>query len=177
MPFRLLLVEDQMSEARFIAEAIQELEEQHNRDLWPSRTEVIHVQRLDEAQMLLERYPFHAVLLDLWLADSHAVHTWVKLQPLLRETPVIVLLDQRDEALAVRMIREGAQDVLCKSEIDCLPLARTVRFAFERQRLMNGMRLMAAGGAELAEERSCENEGSLLAAAATASSPARESFT
>ena len=45
-----------------------------------------------------------------------------------------MLADQPDENLANRLLRDGAQDVLLKSELECTPLARSVRYAIERQR-------------------------------------------
>ena len=32
------------------------------------------------------------------------------------------------------LIRSGAEDVLLKSELECAPLARAIRYAIERQR-------------------------------------------
>ena len=46
----------------------------------------------------------------------------------------MVLADEPDENLANRLLREGAQDVLVKPQIECAPLARSVRYAIERQR-------------------------------------------
>jgi len=36
--------------------------------------------------------------------------------------------------MAQRLIREGAQDVVIKAELECAPLARSIRHAIERQR-------------------------------------------
>ncbi len=43
-----------------------------------------------------------------------------------------------DEDLANRLLRDGAQDVLVKAELECAPLARAIRYAIERQRLGRG---------------------------------------
>ncbi len=48
--------------------------------------------------------------------------------------PVVVLADEADENLAHRLLREGAQDVLVKPELECALLARSIRYAIERQR-------------------------------------------
>ena len=37
-----------------------------------------------------------------------------------------------DEPLAISLVRQGAQDYLIKSELDCMPLARSMRCAIER---------------------------------------------
>jgi DNA-binding NarL/FixJ family response regulator len=48
---------------------------------------------------------------------------------------VVVLTARDDEALALGLIRLGAQDYLIETEIDCAPLGRTLRCAVERSRL------------------------------------------
>ena len=69
------------------------------------------------------------------LPDSPALlDTFLKRTPAPQGAPIIVLADEEDEHLANRLLREGAQDVLVKSELDCVPLARSVRYAVERQR-------------------------------------------
>jgi len=48
--------------------------------------------------------------------------------------PAIISADEEEENLAHRPIHEGAEDVLLKSELECGPLARSVRYAIERRR-------------------------------------------
>ena len=55
----------------------------------------------------------------------------------------MVLADEPDENLANRLLREGAQDVLLKSELECAPLARAIRYAIERQRRASAARASA----------------------------------
>jgi DNA-binding NarL/FixJ family response regulator len=50
-------------------------------------------------------------------------------------TALIVMSAREDEAMAVGLIRMGAQDYLIETEIDCTPLARVLRCAVERSRL------------------------------------------
>jgi PleD family two-component response regulator len=51
--------------------------------------------------------------------------------------PVVIVGSRGDEALGRRMLREGAQDFVVREEIDCGPLARTLRNALDRQRFFN----------------------------------------
>jgi diguanylate cyclase (GGDEF)-like protein len=53
---------------------------------------------------------------------------------------VILLIGAEDESMAVRMVREGAQDFLVKRQVDCAPLAHAMRNAIERHRLLNSAR-------------------------------------
>jgi PleD family two-component response regulator len=56
------------------------------------------------------------------------------------DMPVVLLINRADEPLARKLLREGAQDYLIRDEIDCEPLARTVRNAMERQRFQTASR-------------------------------------
>jgi diguanylate cyclase (GGDEF)-like protein len=58
-------------------------------------------------------------------------------------TPVIILSDVDDPDLAISMIRAGAQEFLVKQELDSIPLARALRLAIERARLMNDLRALS----------------------------------
>jgi len=57
-----------------------------------------------------------------------------------RGAPIVVLADEQDENLANWLLREGAQDVLLKPELECVPLARSLRYAIERQRKFETLR-------------------------------------
>src|SRR6202044_1994536 len=67
-----------------------------------------------------------------------------------------------DEALAVKLMREGAEDFLLKKSIDCAPLAHALRNAVLRHRL-----LTAARAAALTDSLTglCNRAGFLLLAA------------
>jgi GGDEF domain-containing protein len=54
--------------------------------------------------------------------------------------PVILVVNPGDEALAVRLIREGAQDFLFRKSIDCAPLSHALRNAVLRHRLLAASR-------------------------------------
>jgi PAS domain S-box-containing protein len=80
----------------------------------------------------LQRDSFDLVLLDLSLPDSLGFETFEQLHAQAPDAPVIVLSGFDDESLAVRAVREGAQDYLVKGQVDGNLLARAMRYAIER---------------------------------------------
>ena len=93
------------------------------------------VDRLADALDCLRRDTFDAILLNLSLPDSPALlDSFLDVNACAEGAPILVLADEPDENLANRLLREGAQDVLVKAEMECAPLARAIRYAIERQR-------------------------------------------
>ena len=136
----LLLVEDSPEDQQSIRDALAEIEECGPRYDWFS-SEVVAVDYLADAVHCLERARFDAVLLDLHLPDSPVLlNTFGQVQLASPGTAVIGLMDCQDEKLAYRLLREGAQDVLVKPEIECGPLARSLRYGIERQRRSRALR-------------------------------------
>jgi DNA-binding response OmpR family regulator len=137
---KLLLVEDDPEDEKLISEALIEIEENRQWCNWRSASSV-PVDRLADALDCLRRVSFDAILLNLSLPDSPSLlDTFFDVRAGLDVAsgagcaPILVLADEPDENLANLLLREGAQDVLVKSELDCAPLARAIRYAIERQR-------------------------------------------
>ena len=129
-----LLVEDDLEDEHLLSEAFLEIEEQR---LWWNglATSIVQVACLADALDCLRQQPFDAILLNLSLPDSPALlDSFIEVKAAAGAAPIVVLADEADENLAHLLLREGAQDILVKSEIDCGPLARCIRYAFERQR-------------------------------------------
>lgn len=85
---------------------------------------------------------FDVVLLDLNLPDSQGLNTLNRVLTHAPEIPVVVLTGFDDETLAIKAVREGAQDYLIKGEIDN-PLMRALHYAIERHRLHMAYRSMS----------------------------------
>lgn len=79
---------------------------------------------------------FDIVLTDLDVPDGGGVDTVVALHRAAPEMPIVVLTGQPDEALGVAALRRGAQDYLLKGQVEPSQLARTLRHAIERKRLL-----------------------------------------
>jgi DNA-binding response OmpR family regulator len=140
---KLLLVEDSPEDEQLLSEALIEIEETRQWCNWRSSS-VVPIDRLADALDCLRGQPFDAILLNLSLPDSPALlDSFLEVNGSAQGAPILVLADEPDENLANRLLREGAQDVLVKAEIECPSLARAVRYAIERQRRANGIRASA----------------------------------
>ena len=131
---KLLLVEDDLQDEHLISEALIEIEETRLWSNWRNSS-IVQVEQLTDALDCLGQEAFDAILLNLSLPDSPALlDTFVEVYAAANGAPIVVLADEDDTNLANRLLREGAQDVLLKSELECVPMARSVRYAIERQR-------------------------------------------
>ena len=133
---KILLIEDNPGDARLIQEALS---------LAGEGTEVQCTDRLAKGLDMLERDRFDAVLLDLSLPDSRGFSTFDQLRQRAPRVPVVVLTGLDDEDLALRAVREGAQDYLVKGAVKSSTILRVVRFAIERNRVMDNVRGGASG--------------------------------
>ena len=130
---KLLLVEDDLEDESLIREALIEIEEHQQWGKWCT-CDLVHVDQLADALDCIRDQHFDAILLNLSLPDVPSpLDTLLEVQVCANGTPIIILADADDPPLAQRLIREGAQDVLVKTEMECMPLARAVRYAIERE--------------------------------------------
>ncbi len=58
--------------------------------------------------------------------------------------PIVVLTYQKDEELALKAVRAGAQDYLIKGEVTPPLISRTLLHAVERHRMMDELRAASA---------------------------------
>jgi len=131
---KLLVVEDNLEDEQLVCEALIEIEEHRQWVTWRTSS-IVHVEQLADALDCLRQERFDAILLNLSLPDCPALlEAFLETNAHARGAPIVVLADEEDENLANLLLREGAQDVLVKSELDCAPLARALRYAIERQR-------------------------------------------
>jgi diguanylate cyclase (GGDEF)-like protein len=122
---RLVLVEDSAPYARLVREML--------RDAWPTGLDLRHFEALGDAESQLLAGKADCMLLDLGLADAQGLQAVGTVQALAPELPVVVLTTLDDEEMAVRAVKEGAQDYLVKGRSDGELIARAVRYAIERK--------------------------------------------
>src|SRR5918998_16716 len=129
---RILLVEDNPGDARLVEILLSEVE--------TPRFGITHVERLEEAVEHLRSSEFEVILLDLSLPDSSGLETVSRTRAAAPRTPMVVLSGQDDEETALRAVQQGAQDYLIKGQGDGNLIARTIRYAIERQRAEEALR-------------------------------------
>ncbi len=98
--------------------------------------EITHVPRVEDALEQLQDGGFDVMLLDLSIQEGYGLDSLFRARVATRSIPVVVLTYQRDEELAVRAVRTGAQDYLAKGEVTPELLSRTLLHAVERHRMM-----------------------------------------
>ena len=80
------------------------------------------------------------VLLDLHLPDGAGFELYERLLNQAPWVPVILLTNLNDEELALKTVRNGAQDYLLKTEVDCRLLGRAIRYAIERKQIKEALK-------------------------------------
>ena len=138
---QILLVEDNADDALLLHELLE--------SVWPGKGTVTHTRQCGDAIRFLATVSFDLVLLDLSLPDSVGVDTFRKVFAQSPHTPIIVLTYSDDDNLAIETVQSGAQDYLVKSELTANLLARTIRYAIER----NTLKAALAREADLAIQR------------------------
>src|SRR5271157_3804567 len=88
-------------------------------------------QSLTEAKKRLGqgRPEFDVILLDLGLPDSEGLETFTGIHQQAPKIPIVVLSGLDDEEMAMRTVREGAQDYLVKGKLIGDLLSRSLRYA------------------------------------------------
>src|SRR5580698_5764605 len=142
MNLRVLLIESEPEEVLFLHDVLREMEDGRWLPEWPC-IEPTSAATWEEADRLLSASPPHVILLDIDLADKQGVGTFRLVQAAAPDVPVILVMNSGDEALAVKLMREGAEDFLLKKSIDCAPLAHALRNAVLRHRLLAAARATA----------------------------------
>jgi DNA-binding response OmpR family regulator len=125
-PIRILLIEDNLGDARLIQEMLNEAKSAPFILEWR--------EMLSSGLQKLAEDGADVILLDLGLPDSQGLDTYSKAQSQFPGVPIVVLSGLHDESVAVKAVSEGAQDYLVKGQIDGKLMARSMMYAIERKR-------------------------------------------
>ena len=142
----ILIVEDNPGDARLVRESLRDASAQGSPTF---RTSL--VTDLSGALASLASGDVDLVLLDLTLPDSDGYDTFARVHDAFPDVPVVVFTQLGDVSMALRAVREGAQDYLTKSQIDGESLLRSVRYATERKHAELERASLVRGQAERAE--------------------------
>ena len=131
------MIEDNLDEAELIQEMLNT-----NPD---PKFSIVHKTSLAEGldylgQLSSRDTQIDIVLLDLHLPDGSRYELYEKLNSHAPWVPVILLTNLNDEELALKMVRNGAQDYLLKTDLDSRLLVRTIQYAVERQQVEEALR-------------------------------------
>lgn len=124
--YKILLVEDNPGDAGLFREMLSEASQ--------LEFEIDVARDLTEAFAFMSQSAYDLIVLDLALPDSRGIETFGVVQERGLDIPILVLTGERDTALALRAVREGAQDYLIKGDISSTALARSVVYSIERYR-------------------------------------------
>jgi len=124
-PIKVLLIEDNPGDARLLSEILV--------DVHTALFELEWVDRLSKGLERLKEVSVDVVLLDLNLPDSAGMETFTVVRNSAPEVPIVILSGLADEKMAVRTVREGAQDYIVKGNVDGHLLERSIHYAIERK--------------------------------------------
>ncbi len=148
---RVLLVEDDEADAFLVRELLDEVQ---------APVEVSVTATLAGAERAMTTQSADCVLLDLGLPDAQGLDGLRRLLRLGSSAAICVLTGLGDDHIGIAAMAEGAQDYLIKGQVDGTLLARSIRYAVERQRAdENARRLQQV---ELEQKESARLERGLL---------------
>jgi PAS domain S-box-containing protein len=125
------LIEDNPGDFRLINEMVKES---------GANVELKWAKQLSTGLANLKEESFDGLLVDLGLSDSQGIDTFKKIHDQAPQIPIVVITGLADDGLAMRAVREGAQDYLVKGQIDSNLLIRSIRHAIERKRAEEALR-------------------------------------
>lgn len=122
----ILLIEDNPGDARLIQEGLKEA--------LAGRFSLTHADCLEACIKFLEEKEFDVILFDLGLPDSQGFDTLARVKAKTERHPIVILTGLDSEDMAIKALREGAQDYLVKDEINARILKRAIQYSIERKK-------------------------------------------
>lgn len=127
----MLLIEDDLLDVKIFQRTIRDEGDSFN---------LIVANTLEKSRIILEKQSVDLIFVDPGLPDSSGVET---IEQVLRQSPdkpVIILTGSDDEKLPIQAIELGAHDYLIKDTIDKQSLKRSMRYALEKNMIMNELK-------------------------------------
>lgn len=95
---------------------------------------------LKEALAIIGHPDIDAILLDLFLPDSHGLDTFYAIQKLSMGKPIVIYTVEHDEKMALEAVRNGAQDFIVKGTASDGSLVRCLLHSIERSNFQRELR-------------------------------------
>jgi signal transduction histidine kinase len=130
-PIAILLIEDNPGDARLLKETLREA----GLDATVEVRETV-----GSGLQYLSSNAVDLILLDLSLPDAHGMEAFSKVNAEVPHVPIVMLTGNDDQQTGVRAVNEGAQDYLVKGRVPPEALARAIRYAIERHRMVAELR-------------------------------------
>lgn len=104
-----------------------------------TKFDITLVPHVEEALIKVQEGGWDVMLLDLGYHEGHGLDSLMRARVAARSVPIVVLTFQKDEAIALKAARTGAQDYLTKGEVTPDLLSRTLIHAVERHRILRDL--------------------------------------
>jgi serine phosphatase RsbU (regulator of sigma subunit) len=141
-PVAVLLVEDNLPDARLVEILLEESGEK--------RFRLTRAVDLASALAALDEGHYGVVLVDLFLPDSEGLDTFRAVSKAAPGVPIVVLTGLADEDAGMQAVAEGAQDYLIKGKADGAHLLHALHYAVGRHRRQAALaRALQASEAEM----------------------------
>lgn len=127
--YKILAIEDNLGDVDLIKEFLN-----INSDF---NFELIHEEKLSTALEVLVKGNIDIILLDLSLPDSQGLDTFHKIYSHYSNIPIIVLSGLNDKNIALKCVKDGAQDYLVKGDFHKKFLVQSIVYSIERKKLEN----------------------------------------
>lgn len=105
--------------------------------------ELLIANKLEDGITILQNQPVDMIVVDPGLPDSTGAETIQQVLVHGQDRPVIVLTGSDDEKLPIQAIDLGAHDYLIKDTIDKQSLKRSMRYALEKNMILNELKKKA----------------------------------
>ncbi|MCK4671516.1 MAG: response regulator, partial [Candidatus Aegiribacteria sp.] len=129
----LLLIEDNLEDARFIRKTLS--------NITSNQFHIERTESLDAALKRISNGSFDVIVSALNLPDSSCDEITFEICRNATKIPLIVLTGLDNQKLELKCIKAGAQDFLIKSKLDPETLSRAIRHSIERKHLDWQLRL------------------------------------
>lgn len=122
---RILIAEDHVGDARLVTELLREAE--------IGEHEVTYVDDPNEITEFLA-IRFDVILLDLHLSDMKPLDSFKRVYVTFPKTPIVIMTGLKDDQLASKIVRLGAQDYLIKGTFSPETLKRSILYSIDRKK-------------------------------------------